>query len=168
MNLPSRRMAARRSPRTVGMTSLIVISAAVGAVIVLAALANPIVALLFAPCAVLYGTFIVKHQRSVTRLRRERSEESICEFSRSLPARDHDTWVVRAVYEEVSSNRGIPIRPADRLHDLGFADDDIEMCVENAAHRADRSLVETAANGWNHRVQTVADLIAFLEHQPKA
>jgi hypothetical protein len=101
-------------------------------------------------------------------MRNERKSESICTFARALFARKHDTWIVRSVYEELSEMCGLPIRPADHLErDLGFVPEDLEDCVEEVSRRAGRSLVATEKNPMFDRVTTVADLVAFLEHQPR-
>ena len=101
-------------------------------------------------------------------MQRERAGDSICTFARNLPARDHDTWVVRAVYEGLSKDRGHGIRPDDRLEeDLLFLPEDIEDLTVDVATRARRSMDRAGQNPLTNRVVTVLDLINFLEHQPK-
>ena len=98
----------------------------------------------------------------------ERESDSICRFARLLPAQDHDTWVVRAVYEGLSSDRGFGIRPSDRLEeDLLFVPEDVEDLVLDIAKRARRSMIEVAQNPLTSRVVTVFELITFLELQPR-
>ncbi len=52
----------------------------------------------------------------------ERDGESICGFARSFDAKVVDTWVIRAVYEELQSEaeangKSVPIRADDSLTD---------------------------------------------------
>jgi hypothetical protein len=107
-------------------------------------------------------------RRYFERLKEERKEESICTFARSLPAREHDTWVVRAVFEELSSRVRVPIRPTDDLKkDLKIDPDDLDETAFEIARRAGRSMGDTKNNPMFDRVITVADIIVFFEHQPK-
>jgi len=103
------------------------------------------------------------------RMREERAHESICTFARALPARHHDTTVVRAVYEEFERTLRIPVRPSDDLaKDLRLHPDDRDDIALKVARRAGRSLAEPERNPLFDRVKTVADVISFLEHQPKS
>lgn len=99
----------------------------------------------------------------------ERANDSLCTFARSLPARSHDTWVVRATYEELHRFANIPLRPSDRLvRDVGLEDAlDEEDVLCEIARRAGRSWDGQAENPYFGRVFTIADLIVFMEHQPK-
>lgn len=106
--------------------------------------------------------------RHFSQQKKERKEESICTFARLLPARDHDTWVVRATYETLSGIVRAPVRPADDLKkDLRIDPDDLDDAVLEIARRSGRSMDRAAVNPHFDRVATVVDLIAFLEHQPK-
>ena len=106
--------------------------------------------------------------RHFKRLSEDRKEESICTFARALPAREHDTWVVRAVYEELSSLVRVPIRPNDALEkDLNIDPEDQDEAALEIARRAGRSMDNTKGNPLFGRVVTVADMIEFFEQQPK-
>jgi len=119
-------------------------------------------------CGALLAILSLFHRRWLRRLRKERKEESIGSFSRALPARKHDTWVVRAVYDEISSHAGAPIRPSDDVVKFwGIDGDDLDDAIARIARRAGRSLVDVERNPLSCRVVTVADVIAFIEHQPK-
>lgn len=116
----------------------------------------------------LLGVLSVFHRRRLKRIKEERKEESIGTFSRALPAKAHDTWVVRAVYEEISSQAGAPIRPSDKVEKFwGIADEDLDDAMLSAARRAGRSMDDVQKNPWRGRVVTVSDMISFIEHQPK-
>ena len=117
---------------------------------------------------VLLALLTVIDRLRLKRIREKRKDESICTFARSLPARDHDTWVVRAVYEEVSRHVQAPIRPSDDIVRFwGFHDEDLDDAAVRIAHRAGRSMSDTDKNPLYGKVRTAADMIAFLEHQPK-
>jgi hypothetical protein len=110
----------------------------------------------------------VLHRRRLKRIKEERMEESICTFSRALPAKSHDTWVVRAAYEEISHQAGAPIRPSDEVAKFwGIDGDDLDDAILRIAHRARRSMVDVQKNPLCGRVVAVADVIAFIEHQPR-
>jgi len=99
-----------------------------------------------------------------------RSGESICTFARSFERRKVDTWVIRAVYEELQEyvGRGLPIRSQDRLQeDLRIDDDDLDMDLAvNIAKRTGRSLKAVSANPYFGRVHTVEELVLFFNSQP--
>jgi len=116
----------------------------------------------------LVGVLGIISRKQGQRLEIERESDSICRFARLLPARDHDTWIVRAVYEGLASDRGVGIRPSDRLEeDLLFVPEDVEDLVLDIAKRARRSMNDAGQNPLANRVVTVIDLVNFLEHQPK-
>jgi hypothetical protein len=107
-------------------------------------------------------------RRYFERLKEERKNESICTFARSLPARKHDTWVVRAVYEELTRLVRVPVRPADDLsRDLRLHPDDRDDAAFVIAQRAGRSMDDPQKNPLFDRVRTVADMVEFFEHQKK-
>jgi len=86
-----------------------------------------------------------------------------------LPAKHHDTWVVRAVYEGIAQECGVSIRPSDRLEkDLGYLDEDLDDLVREIAARAGRNIDVTQANPHFGKVVTVEDLVLFIEHQPSS
>ena len=119
---------------------------------------------------------IIEHRRHKAQLRllaESRSGESICEFARSFERKEIDTWVVRAVYEQLQQYLGgdvpVPIRATDRLkEDLPIDTEDLEMdLMAEISQRAGRSLHNTTANPYYDQVKTVGDLVLFLDAQPK-
>jgi hypothetical protein len=104
----------------------------------------------------------------------ERDGESICEFARSFERRRVDTWVIRAVYEQLQSHLGtekpVPIRATDSLaNDLLVDDEDLDMDIaEEILQRTGRSMKDTERNPYYGKVRTVADLVYFVNEQPKA
>jgi hypothetical protein len=115
---------------------------------------------------------MVSERRSGRRLAASRQEESICDFARSFD-RQTDTWLVRAVYEEVSRHlsvdgRAIPVRRQDRCEkDLRIDPEDLDDIARDAAFRARRSMDDCDKNPFYGKVQTVGDLVTFLEYQPR-
>jgi hypothetical protein len=101
-----------------------------------------------------------------------RAGESICTFARAFDRRVVDAWVIRATYEEVQAHFGrsverFPVRATDRLvEDLGIVNEDLDALAEDVAHRTGRSL-ENAEQSPVMNVNTVADLVLFLNHQPR-
>jgi hypothetical protein len=119
---------------------------------------------------------VVENRRYRGRLRRlveSRAGESICEFAQSFECHSVDTWVVRAVYEQLQDYLGgspaVPIRAIDRLKDdLPIDMEDIEMdLAAQIAQRAGRSLTDTTANPYYAKIETVEDLVLFFNAQPK-
>jgi hypothetical protein len=87
--------------------------------------------------------------RRLAALAADRQGESICSFARSFDYRAVDTWVIRAVFEELQpfcgfGHRVLPLRATDDLRDL--------LCVD--------------PEDFYGRVKTAADLVLFLVNQP--
>ncbi|HVX90748.1 MAG TPA: hypothetical protein VHC20_03920, partial [Candidatus Paceibacterota bacterium] len=93
---------------------------------------------------------------------------------RSFERRRVDTWVIRAVYEQLQSHLGtekpVPIRATDSLaNDLLVDDEDLDMDIaEEILQRTGRSMKDTERNPYYGKVRTVADLVYFVNEQPKA
>lgn len=132
-----------------------------------------------ATCIVVVALIVMSvagHKRNKARLKflaESRSRESICEFARSFERKEIDTWVVRAVYEQLQGHLGgnspVPIRAIDRLtEDLPIDTEDLEMDVmAEISQRTGRSLKNTTANPYYDKVKTVGDLVLFFNAQPK-
>ncbi len=114
------------------------------------------------------------HRRRMRSLATERSGESICQFVRSLPYRQLDTFVIRRVYDAVQSEVAIPdfrlpIHATDHCTDtLDIDPEDFDYLVADLADRCGRSLDSYKQNPFYGRVHTVGDLVQFLCAQPKA
>ncbi|MYM87102.1 hypothetical protein GTP91_07895 [Rugamonas sp. FT82W] len=116
-------------------------------------------------------------KRNAERLRclaAEREGESICDFARDFDTRQVDTWIVRAVYEQLQYHLAdvspaFPVRASDRLkEDLLLDDDDLDMDIaQEVEQRAGRSLDDTSTNPYFGKVKTVRDLVMFFQSQPK-
>jgi hypothetical protein len=108
----------------------------------------------------------------LARMAQNRAGESICHFARSIDCRRVDTWVVRAVYEELQRRLpgtvAVPLRVTDHLErDLGLDADDLDFLIEGLAQRAQRCLAHTSGNPLFGKVATVGDLVEFLQAQPR-
>ncbi|MGV7220897.1 MAG: hypothetical protein ACQ9MH_05190 [Nitrospinales bacterium] len=114
-----------------------------------------------------------KWRSQLNDLAEEREGESICTFSRHFNCREVDTWIIRAVYEELQDEiyayENFPIRPGDKfILDLGISEDNLEDDVyEDIAGRAGRSWENCESNPYYNKVDTVENLIHFFNHQPK-
>jgi hypothetical protein len=114
-------------------------------------------------------------RRHLTALAEARKGESICEFSRAFDVRSADTWVIRAVYEQLQLQLrwvypGFPVRATDRLiEDLMLDPDDIDMDVFfDVTRRTRRSRRDVKVNPRYGRVKTAGDLVEFFCAQDKA
>jgi hypothetical protein len=104
----------------------------------------------------------------------ERKGESICTFVRKIDFHHIDTWVIRAVYEEIQSHLAylspkFPLRPTDHImDDFKIDGDDFDMdIVSNIAKRTGRTFENYKSNPYYHNALTVGGLIAFFNAQPK-
>jgi hypothetical protein len=110
--------------------------------------------------------------RRLARLTATRQGESICTFARSFDCRVVDTWIIRAVFEELQPycrfGRGLlPLRATDRLdHDLKIDPEDLDDLSQIIAYRTGRSLEWTAQPPLPDSVNTVSDLVLFFNNQP--
>jgi hypothetical protein len=110
--------------------------------------------------------------RRLASLAARREGESICTFVRAFDYRAVDTWILRAVYEELQTYgrfRGgvLPLRRTDDLeHTLGIDPEDLGDSAYTIATRAGRSMDGCEVNPLWGRVNTVGDLVQFLMAQP--
>jgi hypothetical protein len=128
----------------------------------------------------LYAAFIIarragrRDEATLRRLAKEREGESICEFARDFDTRAVDSWIVRAVYEEIQGqlkhiHPAFPVRVSDRLkQDLHLDDDDLDMDIAmQVQQRTSRSLEQIKENPLLGKVKTARDLVQFFQEQPK-
>jgi len=102
----------------------------------------------------------------------QRHGESLCTFSREQTLTGIDTFIVRAVYEEIQFEiplqKDFPLRWSDNLYSVLHVDgDNLEELIERIAQRTDRCITYTKLNPLYGKIHTVGDLIIFLNHQPK-
>lgn len=108
-------------------------------------------------------------------LAQQRSGQSICDFARSFDTRKVDTWVIRAVWNSLSSQinaagphgYSVPLSADDRL-EIFALDDEEELfdTLTEIAERAGRDLQLLLQEGWSHPVVTVRDMVMLLNAQP--
>jgi hypothetical protein len=116
-----------------------------------------------------------KTQHELRALAANRTGESICEFASSFDARVVDTWVIRAVYEELQHHLAgvvslFPIRATDLLiKELQLGDsDDLDFSVApRIAQRTGRSMQDCTTNPYFEKVKTAGDLVLFFNSQPR-
>jgi hypothetical protein len=162
-------------PRRAGLgLQLVVLSvlAAILAGVAFACMKSPVL-LFFIPIFIALGTVMNRWRRKQLRaLAASRPGESLCSFARGFDYRDTDTWIIRAVYEELqgylkSECADFPIRPGDRLEeDLKIDGDDLNFNLANQiAERTGRSLTDADKNSYYGKVKTVRDLVSFFVGQ---
>lgn len=133
-------------------------------------IAHPLIMTLIA--GILIGT---NHygKRRIKILAKSRPTDSICSFARSFDARNIDTRIIRAVYEEVgtfltSRKELFPLRPADNFwKDLRIDPESLEDIGRDVSYRTGRSFDNTAQNPYFNKVETAADLVNFFMAQPQ-
>ena len=163
---PSNRMPAF-IPQPMSIVGWVVLAAlAAGAIYLCAShpmfvFAVPIIA------AVSWALNVIEDRRQ-RRIATERQAESICTFARSFDCRATDTWIVRAVFEELASYVQFPLRPDDRLEaDLKIDPDDIDDIAEAIAQRSGRPLEGCEVNPLWGEVTTIRELVEFFVNQPR-
>ncbi|RMW99671.1 hypothetical protein EBQ26_04455 [Allofranklinella schreckenbergeri] len=114
-------------------------------------------------------------------LAQRRCGQSICQFARQANCRQHDPWVVRAVYEELAHAAGalsgsaqplplpLPVHWDDNLTKTLYLDGDaLDMDIApEIARRAGRCIKNTRHNPWYGKVRTAGDLVQFFNAQPR-
>lgn len=132
-------------------------------------------ALLLAAAAL--GILNSKKQRDIRqRLLKERpSADGICRFARAFDLKEVDTWVVRAVYEELqayllSIKLDVAISADDDIVEyLGIDSDELDMGIaQDIAARTGRTLDGIEKNPLYGKVRTAKDLVVFFNTQPRA
>lgn len=122
---------------------------------------------LFLSCFILITSFsaflmtVLKSHKHTKKLTKEREEETICSFARQLNCRETDTWIVRAVYEEMLNYLGYPPHLDDEI-DI----EDMEDIARIIAKRIGRSLKDTEKNPHQEKLNTVGQMILFFTAQP--
>lgn len=111
-------------------------------------------------------------ERRLRNLAAARAGGDIGTFARSFDCRMINTWIIRAVHEEFQDYLcdGFPLRPEDQWReDLEIDEEDFGMdLVPRIAQRAGRSLESTESNPYYGKVQTIGDLVRFLNLQPRS
>lgn len=114
-----------------------------------------------------------KQQKKLSDMVKDRKNDSICSFARSFDCREIDTWVIRAVFEQLQDNMqwvhpNFPIRQNDNIYDNLLIDEEVlELdLVEEIAQRTGKSLNDSEQNPYYGKVNTVAELVYFFNLQP--
>jgi len=114
-----------------------------------------------------------KIERHFAKLCEEREGLSICEFAREFDPRAVDTWIVRAVYEQLQAalptKQRVPIKASDELFDILMLDeDDLELdLAEEIAQRTGRNINDFENNPYYGKVKTAKSLVLFFNHQAR-
>ena len=172
MRIPSRRMP-KAVERKVGPLGWSVLGVLLGGLVYLV-LVHPILTGAVCVFIAIADKVAAANMRVVSAkldcLATERAGEGICEFARMFNYRATDTWVIRAVYEEVQGCMGseFPLRATDRLtEDLYVEPDDFEIdIVMRVAERTGRTLEDFKRNPYYGKVSTVGHLVNFFNNQP--
>lgn len=114
----------------------------------------------------------IRRKKKFNALAKDRQELSICEFSHSFDCRLIDTWVIRAVYEQIQNyvstkHLPLPIKAEDNLWDvLEIDEEDMDLdLLKEILQRTGRSIENTENNPYFDKVNTVRDLVYFINEQ---
>lgn len=113
------------------------------------------------------------YQKKISKLASEREGLDVGTFAKSFDYRNIDTWIIRAVYEQlqkyVSTDETIlPILPGDHLfNDLEIDEEDLEEnLMEEISQRTGRSFEDIEKNPYYENLNTVSDLVHLFQNQP--
>ena len=161
-------------PRKASKPALIAFFAIAAAIVIY----QPWYLLVIAGLALLVAVWSAIDQPKVERhfqsLCKDRSGLSICEFAREFDLKVVDTWIIRAVYEQLQAalptKENVPIKASDSLFDtLMLDEDDLDLdLVEEIAQRTGRSLEGYESNPYYGKVTTARNLVLFFNHQARA
>ncbi|WP_413663169.1 hypothetical protein ACG1BZ_18920 [Microbulbifer sp. CNSA002] len=122
--------------------------------------------------AIIWGTVEQrKIDRHFQRLCNNRKGLSICEFAREFDRKIVDTWIIRAVYEQLQAalptKQLVPIQASDDFFKtLKLDEDDLDLdLIEEIAQRTGRTLEDYQSNPYLGKVTTVRNLVLFFNHQ---
>lgn len=132
--------------------------------------------LFFTPIIYVVHTYNEKaNKKHFVALLEGRENDSICTFSRHFKYKEVDTWVIRAVYEQLQTHLNnttghFPIRATDDVfEDLKIDDDDFEYdLVGEIAQRTNRTLDNAELNPFYNQANIVENLVFFFNEQPRA
>ncbi|ROS02084.1 hypothetical protein EDC56_2535 [Sinobacterium caligoides] len=114
-----------------------------------------------------------KVEKHFLALCKERGRLSICEFAREFDPKVVDTWIIRAVYEQLQAalptRQNVPIKAMDSLFDtLMLDEDDLNLDLsKEIAQRTGRSLESYESNPYYGKVTTARNLVLFFNHQAR-
>ncbi len=123
----------------------------------------------------LIGSIIFEVQnRRVRKTASERRGANICEYARSFEYRKVDTKIMRAVWNELQeylqpiTKEPYPIYTDDSLEKTCYIDpDDIDDIYLAVADELGISTEDPEINPYWDKVNTVKDLVLFLNNQPR-
>jgi hypothetical protein len=128
---------------------------------------QPYVLLLLVPAGVLVYFQQVSERRALKCLAASRRGETICNFARSF-GRQTDTWIIRAVYEELTrfltiKGQTLPVRREDRCEkDLKIDPEDLDDLAQDIAQIMDVGMIfESSRPGVQYSQQTQGGTESF-------
>lgn len=130
--------------------------------------------LLFVPAIFIWLYFDDKNwQKRISNLALEREGHNIGTFAKSFNCKSVDTWVIRAVYEQLQQYAStektvLPILADDHLFNtLNIDKEDLaDILMEEIAQRTGRSFDSFEKNPYFDNLNTVKDLVYFFDKQP--
>lgn len=176
------RIASRHMPaftrRPVGPAGWLIVACFLAGIVYVAVMKSQ--AFLIALCGFAALFWVARQQsqheaRILLVLASQREGQTICEFARDFDTRAVDTWIIRAVYEQLQGRLRhvhplFPVRADDRLkEDLLLDDDDLDMdLAPEVEMRTGRLIDNSATNPYFGKVKTVRDFVHFFQNQPRS
>jgi acyl carrier protein len=117
---------------------------------------------------VLVGSLVIGcfANQNARQLALERAGEDIGTFARAFDRRNEpfDPWVVRATWDSLRPYCNCPLRPADRLEELGIDGLELEELFAEIAKRSGHSLEDSRIV---ERIETVGEFVRVIAAQPQ-
>ncbi|GAB4187675.1 MAG: hypothetical protein Tsb002_13160 [Wenzhouxiangellaceae bacterium] len=114
-----------------------------------------------------------KTEKYFAEICKDRDGLSICEFAREFDPKIVDTWIIRAVYEQLQdalpTTMRVPVMASDNLVDTLMIDnEDLELgLIIEVAQRTGRSIEDCEHNPYYSKVTTARNLVLFFNHQAR-
>lgn len=176
--IPSRFMPDRIKPKEIGSSGFVVLFIIIlfpAFIMLSSGKGMSGVIFIYGFLGVFYLVAHIRGRRHFDMLNQGREGDSLCTFARHFERYEVDTWIIRAVYEELAAYcPEVPIRPTDNIFDdLCIDEDDFVMdfngdIVGDIAKRCGRSLKDFETNPYYEKADTVEGLVHFFNNQPKS
>jgi hypothetical protein len=113
-----------------------------------------------------------KRKKKLSMMAAKREGCDIGTFAKTFDYRKIDTWIIRAVYEELqefvsTKEIQLPILATDHLEkDLNIYEEDLNDLMEAIAQRTGRTFDDYEKNPFYSNLNAVSDLVGYFNYQP--
>ena len=123
---------------------------------------------------VVFWVVSAKYYRKMKQIAIKRGNPDICAYARSFDCKNVDTKIIREVFEQIQKWAGkyndipFPVQAEDHFDDLYCIDpDDLNEIYIEIAEKLNISTENIENNPYWNQIETVKDLVLFLDNQPR-